>query len=189
MNATKLLLITFLVLLTLDAKATPIMCSNTTFDTVTAQFTNDDLSNSVCDNAVLNAATAAFFQADLTSSSFIGTIINAGNLSFAGANLSFTDFSGATIITLTDTTFDNANVSFANFSGADLSSLALDDLNSWIGIPLYSTETLLPANFDPIIAGWRLVTAEVPAPATAAIFVLGVSLLVRQRRRLQAKIS
>ncbi len=69
------------------------------------------------------------------------------NANLTGANLTGANLGGAN---LTDANLGGANLTDANLSGANLAGVS--------GAAKYNSATILPAGFDPVAAGWTLVS-------------------------------
>ena len=87
---------------------------------------------------------------DLADMDLTGAILTYANLD--QATLTATNLSGAN---LTGATLTGADLTGANLTGADLSGANLAGVS---GAAKYNSETILPAGFDPVAAGWTLVS-------------------------------
>ena len=87
---------------------------------------------------------------DLADMDLTGAILTYANLD--QATLTATNLSGAN---LTGATLTGADLTGANLTGADLSGANLAGVS---GAAKYNSATILPAGFDPVAAGWTLVS-------------------------------
>jgi hypothetical protein len=153
-----------------------------------AQLPNADLSN------------ATLWFADLSGADLSGADLE--NADLPNANLSGADLTGANLV---DVWLQGANLSSANLSGADLSEAIY--LGETTGIPNYdaytdftnawSGDTGSSTLFDPVAAGWNLVSEPVPAISplgqiALVLLMAGLAtagILIRQRRRASTSLS
>ena len=138
-----------------------------------ADLTNADLSGATLTNATLTGATltdAILTNADLTSAlvndaTLDGTLLTGATLKstyFVNANLDGAILTDAHLndanlhgATLTNANLENASLTSADLTKADLSGA---NLTSVSGGAKYNSATILPAGFDPVAAGWTLVS-------------------------------
>lgn len=105
---------------------------------------------------------------------------NLAHANLANANLEYADLAFTSFIEadLHGTNMQNANVFYADFSGANLSDLENWNEAFWLASK-YTQNTIFPYGMDPNDFG--MIEVEVPAPGI--IPLLGISVLVRRRRR------
>ena len=77
--------------------------------------------------------------------------VNLAGVDLGGANLTDAYLAGATLTGV----LNGAHLNGAYLMGADLSGA---DLTGVIGAAKYNSATILPAGFDPVAAGWTLVS-------------------------------
>ena len=93
--------------------------------------------------------------AKLRSAALTNAIITNANLTGAhldGATLTNANLEGAT---LTGADLSHANLTGATLTGADLTGATLTGVT---GAAKYNSATILPAGFDPVAAGWTLIS-------------------------------
>ena len=101
-------------------------------------------------------------QWQLIDGYLIGPVADLTGAILTDSNLSNTDLVGANLTNalLNGVHLANADLYNANLSGADLTDANLlnADLTGVIGSAKYNSATILPAGFDPVAAGWTLVS-------------------------------